>query len=121
MLLHALYILNRFLKNLRLVILAGDDEQLRPFVLSTSSENEFEKQLKKSWFERVRLSSVVPTITLTQKYRMRPEISRLVIQYFYAEELQDNHSVEIDRPVYTKYIELCGRLNQNITIWAASE
>jgi hypothetical protein len=56
----------RFLKNLRLIILAGDDEQLRPFVLSTSSENEFEKQLKKSWFERVRLSSVVPTITLTQ-------------------------------------------------------
>jgi superfamily I DNA and/or RNA helicase len=52
---------------------------------------------------------------------MRPEISRLVIQYFYAEELQDNHSVEIDRSVYTKYIELCGRLNQNIPIWAASE
>ena len=54
----------RFLKNLCLMILAGDDEQLRPFVLSTSSENEFKKHLKKLWFERVRLSSVVPTITL---------------------------------------------------------
>ena len=106
----------RFLKNLCLVILAGDDKQLRLFILSTSSENEFEKQLKKSWFERVRLSSVVPTITLTQQYRMQPEISRLVIQYFYAEELQDDHSVEIDKPVYTKYIELCRRLNQKIPI-----
>ena len=38
----------RFIKNLRLVILTGDDEQLRLFILSTSNKNEFEAQLKKS-------------------------------------------------------------------------
>ena len=111
----------RFLKKLHLVILAGDDEQLRPFVLSNSSENEFEAQLKKSWFERVRLSTVVPTITLGQQYRMRPEISKLIIQHFYNTKLQDDLSVKINRPTYSKYIDLCKNLDKNGPTWADSK
>jgi hypothetical protein len=69
----------RFIKSLKLVILGGDDEQLQPFVISTIAKNEFQAQLRKSWFERLRSSMVAPCITLGQQYRMRPEISSIVI------------------------------------------
>jgi hypothetical protein len=66
----ALLPVERFIKTLRLVILGGDDQQLQPFVISTAADNEFQPQLRKSWFEHMRLSTVVPCITLGQQYRM---------------------------------------------------
>jgi hypothetical protein len=50
----------QFLGSLEQVIFAGDDQQLQPFVLSTPDENKFKSQLRKSWFEKARLSAVVP-------------------------------------------------------------
>jgi superfamily I DNA and/or RNA helicase len=54
----------QFHERLEQVIFVGDDQQLQPFVLSMTGENEFESQLRKSWFKRARLSAVVPCVTL---------------------------------------------------------
>lgn len=111
----------RFIKSLRLVILGGDDEQLQPFVISTPADNEFQAQLRKSWFERVRTSTVVPCITLGQQYRMRPEISSIVIRHFYKDRLVDDPSVKIPRPTYIKFMSLAESLGQRRPEWAASQ
>lgn len=111
----------QFLGNLEQVIFAGDDQQLQPFVLSTPDENEFSEQLRKSWFERARLSAVVPCVTLGLQYRMRPEISRLIIQNFYSNKLQDDDSTREDRPTYNHYMRVAEELNLGGVYWAASE
>lgn len=111
----------RFIKTLKLVILGGDDQQLQPFVISTAAENEFHAQLRKSWFERVRLSTFVPCITLGQQYRMRPEISNIIIRHFYKDKLVDDPSTSVARPTYNKYMSLADLLNRTRPEWAASD
>jgi hypothetical protein len=117
----ALLPITRFVKNLQLVVLGGDDQQLQPFALSTPADNEFQPQLRKSWFERVRLSTVVPCITLGQQYRMRPEISRIIINHFYPGKLQNDISTSIQRPVYVEYMKLAKALSESKPKWAASQ
>jgi hypothetical protein len=111
----------RFIKTLELVVLGGDDQQLQPFILSTTADNEFQPQLRKSWFERVRLSTVVPCFTLGQQYRMRPEISRIIISHFYPDKLQNDKSTSEPRLAYVKYMELAKSLSQRKPEWAASQ
>ena len=111
----------QFLGSLEQVIFAGDDQQLQPFVLSTPDENKFESQLRKSWFERARLSAVVPCVTLGQQYRMRPEISRLIIKHFYQNKLKDDQSTTVDRSAYQAYMQVARELNLGGIDWAASE
>ena len=111
----------QFLGSLEQIVFAGDDQQLQPFVLSTPSENEFSEQLRKSWFERARLSAVVPCVTLGQQYRMRPEISRLIIKHFYPNKLQNDESTMVDRPAYNNYMRVAENLNLSGVYWAASE
>jgi hypothetical protein len=111
----------RFIKSLELVILGGDDEQLQPFVMSTLADNEFQPQLRKSWFESTRLSEVVPCITLGQQYRMRPEISNIIINRFYPGKLQDDASVSVPRATYRKYMNLADSMSQARPEWAMSE
>jgi regulator of nonsense transcripts 1 len=107
----ALLPVERFIKTLKLVILGGDDQQLQPFVISTAAENEFQAQLWKSWFERVRLSTFVPCITLGQQYRMRPEISNIIISHFYKDKLVNDVSTSLARPIYNKYMSIAESLN----------
>lgn len=111
----------QFHERLEQVIFAGDDQQLQPFVLSTPDENEFEPQLRKSWFERARLSAVVPCVTLGLQYRMRPEISRLIIERFYQNKLQNDASTLQDRPAYRAYMQIAREMNLNGVEWADSE
>ena len=96
----ALLPMAQFLESLEQVIFTGDDQQLQLFVLSTLDKNEFESQLCKSWFERARLSAVVPCVTLGQQYYMRPEISHLIIKHFYQSKLKDDQSTIVDRLAY---------------------
>ena len=117
----ALLPVERFVKTLRLVILGGNDQQLQPFVISTAADNEFQPQLRKSWFERMRLSTVVPCITLGQQYRMQPKISNIIISRFYQDKLVDDASTSIVRPVYNKYMSLAKSLNRASPEWAASQ
>ena len=110
----------RFTKSLEQVILGGDDQQLQPFVLSGPGDNEFEPQLRKSWFERARLSAVVPRVTLGRQYRMRPEISRIIIKCFYQNKLQDDESMGVDHPAYINYMCLAKELNEAGMGWPVS-
>ena len=111
----------QFIGRLEQVIFAGDDQQLQPFVLSAPEENEFACQLRKSWFERARLSAVVPCVTLGQQYRMRPEISRLIIHHFYRNKLENDVSIMVDRPAYQAYMQVAQELNLSGIYWAATE
>ena len=74
-----------------------------------------------SLFERACLSAVVPCVTLGQQYRMRPEISRLIIKHFYPNKLQNDESIIVDRPAYNNYIRVAENLNLSGVYWAASE
>jgi regulator of nonsense transcripts 1 len=111
----------QFIGRLEQVIFTGDDQQLQPFVLSAPEENEFACQLRKSWFERARLSAVVPCVTLGQQYRMRPEILRLIIHHFYRNKLENDTSTMVDRPAYLAYMQVAQELNLGGIYWAATE
>lgn len=65
----------------------GDPRQLGPTILYTGRHR---PALVRSLFERLLSTRRVPTVMLTNQYRMHPEISAFPSSYFYASKLVDS-------------------------------
>lgn len=79
------------------LVLIGDHKQLRPKVnnYNLSVEKGDGLDLTRSLFERL-IAQGYPHTSLAKQHRMRPELSRLVLQLAYP-ELQDSESI-LKRP-----------------------
>jgi hypothetical protein len=79
------------------LILVGDENQLRPVVLSTVEENGFVNPLRLSLFQRLKMLGH-PSIMLNIQYRMNTLIGSMVSKLFYADQLINGLGTDISKP-----------------------
>ena len=95
---------------LRVVILAGDDSQLRPTVLSNAKTNEFIHSTSMSLMECLINSQVHPIILLGENFRCRPEITDLVSKHFYEGKLQSHKSRQNPSRCYIAFMDVAEQM-----------
>ena len=93
-----------------MVILAGDDSQLRPIVLSNAKTNEFIHSTSMSLMERLINSQVHPVILLGENFRCRPEITDLVSKNFYEGKLQSHKSRQNPSRCYIAFMDVAEQM-----------
>ena len=95
---------------LSLVILAGDDNQLRPTVLSNAKTNEFIHSTSMSLMERLINSKVHSVTMLGENFRCRPEITDVVSKHFYEGKLQSHPSRHYPSRCYIAFMDVAEQM-----------
>eukprot|EP00474_Spongospora_subterranea_P004152 CRZ04610.1 hypothetical protein [Spongospora subterranea] len=82
--------------DIRVVILVGDPRQLPATVFMTGNRARI---YQRSMFQRLQEAGL-PSIMLTQQYRMHPEIRQFPSRYFYSNSLRDGGQTLLYSPDY---------------------